>query len=157
MNLTVKSDYAFRTLMFLAVRDPENATIQEIAARYGISRGHVMVLVHQLGSIGFLQTRRGRSGGIKLAIPAAKIWLGEVARAIEPHFNMVECFNRQTNTCVITGSCRLHDVLAEATAAWMCILDKYTLDDLVKDNSGLVELLRMPMEPHVHRGIRPKA
>lgn len=141
MNLTVQSDYAFRTLMFLASRAPRGSTIQEIAEHYRISRGHLMVLVHRLGHHGFLKTSRGRGGGIQLARPAEEIRLGEIVRAIEPNFQLVECFNTEINQCLISGHCLLHDVLNEALAAWMKVLDSYTLADLTSRNPKLLKLL----------------
>lgn len=144
MNLTVCSDYAFRTMMLLAVRDPQSTTIQEIADHYEISRGHLMVLVHRLGSQGFLENTRGRGGGIRLARPAAKIRLDEIVRATEPNFRMVECFDTENNRCLITKPCRLRRVLDEALKAWMGVLKKYTLADLVERNLALARMLVGP-------------
>ena len=141
MNLTVQSDYAFRALMFLAVRAPRSSTIQEIAGHYGISRGHLMVLVHRLGALGFLKTTRGRGGGIRLARPASEIYVGEIVEAIEPNFHLVECFHGESSQCLIDGPCRLNGVFSEALAAWMKVLNAYTLADLVRRNVPLVQLL----------------
>jgi Rrf2 family transcriptional regulator, nitric oxide-sensitive transcriptional repressor len=144
MNLTVQSDYAFRTLMLLAARDPKGSTIQEISEHYGISRGHLMVLVHRLGNLGFLENTRGRGGGIRLARPASEIRLDEIVRATEPGFQMVECFAPHSSQCLITGSCRLHGILEEALEAWLAVLRKYSLSDLVRGNPALVHLLNSP-------------
>jgi Rrf2 family nitric oxide-sensitive transcriptional repressor len=141
VNLTLQSDYAFRTLMFLAVRAPKTSTIREIADRYGISRGHLMVLVHRLGNRGFLENTRGRGGGVKLARPAAEIRLDEIVRATEPDFQLVECFEPCSNRCLITSPCRLRGVLDEALTAWLTVLKKYSLADLVRRNPALVHLL----------------
>jgi Rrf2 family nitric oxide-sensitive transcriptional repressor len=141
MNLTVQSDYAFRTLMFLAVRDPKSSTIQEISEHYGISRGHLMVLVHRLGNLGFLENTRGRGGGIKLARPGCEIRLDEIVRATEPGFDFVECYRGDSNRCLITTPCRLRGVLDEAMDAWIGVLSKYSLADLVEGNPPLVRLL----------------
>lgn len=147
MNLTLQTDYAFRTLMFLAVKEPELGTIQEIAAHYQISRGHLMVIVNRLGNLGFLDTVRGRGGGIRLSRPAAQIRLGEVVLAMEPHFNLVECFNLESNQCLITAPCRLRNVLDKALAAWFAVLNEYTLADLTKRNSALTALLNISAAP----------
>lgn len=141
MNLTVQSDYAFRTLMYLAVRDPQGSTIHEISEHYGISRGHLMVLVHRLGHLGFLQTMRGRKGGIKLARPKSSILLDEILRATEPGFDLVECYRGDANRCLITTPCRLRGILDEALDAWMNVLRKYSLADLVDENPDLVHLI----------------
>ncbi len=132
MRLTLQSDYALRTLMYLAAAGPRRATIGEIAGAYGISRAHLMVLVHRLGEAGFLANERGRGGGIRLARPASRIRVGEVLRAIEPVFLPAECFDPETNQCRITERCRLKRVFAEALDAWFAVLDRYTLADLVR-------------------------
>lgn len=144
MNLTVQSDYAFRTLMYLAVRDPQGSTIQEISEHYGISRGHLMVLVHRLGTLGFLKTTRGRGGGIKLARCKSSIFLDEILLATEPGFDLVECYRGDANRCLITAPCRLRGVLDEALQAWMDVLRKYSLADLVEGNPALVNLMNFP-------------
>ena len=141
MNLTLQTDYAFRAMMFLAVREPGLATIQEISAHYKISRGHMMVIVNKLGNLGYLDTVRGRGGGIRLLRPAKEIRLGEVVLAMEPHFHLVECFNPEANQCLISAPCRLRGVLGQALTAWFEVLNEYTLADLVKRNSELTHLL----------------
>lgn len=144
MNLTVQSDYAFRTLMYLAVQEPKISTIQEISEHYGISRGHLMVLVHRLGGLGFLENTRGRGGGIRLARPSSEIRLDEIVRATEPGFELVECYRGDSNQCLITKPCRLRGILDEAMEAWLGVLNKYSLADLVVRNTALVHLLRDP-------------
>jgi Rrf2 family nitric oxide-sensitive transcriptional repressor len=141
MHLTAQADYALRSLMFLAVRDSRRATIPEMARHYGISRGHLMVLIRRLGALGFVENTRGRGGGVRLARPASEIRVGEVVRAMEPHFRLVECFDADSNQCLISRPCRLRAVLDEALAAWLAVLDNYTLADLVQDNPGLSRLL----------------
>ncbi|WP_321473382.1 Rrf2 family transcriptional regulator [uncultured Paludibaculum sp.] len=151
MNLTVQSDYAFRTLMYLAVRDPQGSTIQEISEHYGISRGHLMVIVHRLGTLGFLETTRGRGGGIKLARAKSSIFLDEILLATEPGFDLVECYRGDANRCLITTPCRLRGVLDEALEAWMSVLRKYSLADLVEGNPALVHLMKLPGVDQVGR------
>lgn len=141
MNLTLQTDYAFRAMMFLAVKEPGLATIQEISKHYNISRGHLMVIVNKLGNLGYLDTVRGRGGGIRLLRPANEIRLGEVVLAMEPHFHLVECFNPQADQCLISAPCRLRGVLDEALTAWFAVLNEYTLADLVKRNTELTHLL----------------
>ncbi len=144
MNLTVQSDYAFRTLMYLAVQDPKISTIQEISEHYGISRGHLMVLVHRLGGLGFLENTRGRGGGVRLARSCSEIRLDEIVRATEPGFELVECFRGDSNQCLITTPCRLRGFLDEAMEAWLSVLNKYSLADLVDRNPALVHILQDP-------------
>jgi Rrf2 family nitric oxide-sensitive transcriptional repressor len=141
MRLTLQTDYALRTLMFAAVRK-EDCTIPKIAAHYGISRNHLIVVVHNLGKYGFLKNTRGRGGGLALARPAEEITVGSVVRAFEP-FDLVECFRANDDQCLISGPCRLRHVLDRALAAWLEVLDGTTLADLVGRNRGLVRLLKI--------------
>lgn len=152
MHLTAQADYALRSLMFLAVRDAGRATIPEMARHYGISRGHLMVLIRRLGALGFVENTRGRGGGVRLARAASEIRIGEVVRAMEPHFRLVECFDAASNQCLISRPCRLRAVLEEALEAWLAVLDHYTLADLVRDNPGLARLLGVPARRTPARG-----
>jgi len=130
MRLTNFSDYALRVLLFAAARGEELITIEETARAYGISRTHLMKVANQLTRSGYLKAVRGRSGGLALAMRPNKICLGDVVRATEPDFAMVECFSPD-NRCLITPRCRLKGVLKEALGAFMATLDRYTLADLV--------------------------
>src|SRR6185437_296842 len=126
MRLTLQTDYALRTLMFVAVRK-EECTVPAIAEHYGISRNHLIVVVHNLGKHGFLRNTRGRGGGLALAKPAGEIAIGSVVRTFES-FNLVECFREEDN-CLISAPCRLRRVLDRALAAWLEVLDTTTLAD----------------------------
>lgn len=129
MRLTNFSDYALRVLMYAAAKNGQLITIDETAKLYGISRAHLMKVVNQLTRTGYLKAVRGRSGGLALARAPHKIRLGDVLRATEPDFSLVECF-ATGNQCVITPHCRLRGVLEEALGAFMGALDSYTLADL---------------------------
>lgn len=130
MRLTNFSDYALRVLLYAAVRRDELITIEETAKVYGISKAHLMKVANQLSRAGYLKGVRGRSGGLALAMRPNKIRLGDVVRATEPDFTVVECFGSD-NQCRITPRCRLRGVLKEALGAFMSTLDRYTLADLV--------------------------
>ena len=130
MRLTNFSDYALRVLLFAASRGDELVTIEETAKAYGISRTHLMKVANQLTRSGYLKAMRGRSGGLALAMRPNKICLGDVVRATEPDFALVDCFS-PGNRCLITPRCRLKGVLKEALGAFMATLDRYTLADLV--------------------------
>lgn len=130
MRLTNFSDYALRVLLYAAVRRDELITIEETAKVYGISKAHLMKVANQLTRAGYLKAVRGRSGGLALAMRPNKIRLGDVVRATEPDFAVVECFGSD-NQCRITPRCRLRGVLKEALGAFMSTLDRYTLADLV--------------------------
>ena len=141
MRLTVYTDYSLRVLMYLGIRPDRLCTIQEIASAYGISRNHLMKVAHQLGLAGYVDTVRGRGGGLRLARPPAQIGIGAVVRACEEDFRLVECFDAERNRCVITPACRLTAMLAEALDAYLAVLDSYTLADLLRDDTRLRRLL----------------
>jgi Rrf2 family nitric oxide-sensitive transcriptional repressor len=130
MQLTRYSDYSLRVLIYLAVDRDRLATIDEIARSYGVSKAHLMKVVHQLGIRGYVETVRGRRGGLRLARPAEEIGIGEVVRATE-NLALVECMDSGTSDCVIESACGLRPVLREALAAFLAVLDGYTLADLV--------------------------
>lgn len=130
MRLTNFSDYALRVLMYAAAQSDRLITIEETAELYGVSRAHLMKVANQLTRAGYLRAVRGRSGGLTLAKRPNRIKLGEVLRATEPDFALVECFT-QDNQCLISPRCRLRGALREALAAFTGTLDKYTLADLL--------------------------
>ncbi len=130
MRLTTFSDYACRVLIYAATRSDRLITIEETADVYGISRAHLMKVANQLTRAGFLKATRGRAGGLALARRPDKIGLGDVVRATEPDFALVECFT-PGNDCLITPRCRLKGVLKEALVAFVGTLDRYTLADLI--------------------------
>ena len=144
MRLTMYSDYAMRVLMYLALRRPELCTIQEIADAYGISKNHLMKVAYQLGLSGWIETVRGRGGGLRLARDPAEVRLGDVVRVTEEDFRLVECFDPDSDTCRITPACRLQGVLREAGRAFIDVLDGYTLADLVDRPRRLARLLDIP-------------
>lgn len=130
MHLSLFSDYSLRILMFAALKNAE-FRVDEVTAAYGISRHHVAKVIHHLGKLGYLETRRGRGGGIHLAHPPAEIRVGKLVRATEGVPRIVECFDPATNTCRISPVCRLKGVLADAMEAFYENLDRFTLADLV--------------------------
>jgi Rrf2 family nitric oxide-sensitive transcriptional repressor len=141
MRLTDFTDYSLRVLIYVAVRDDELVTIQEISDTLAIARGHLVKIVHQLGRAGYLNTTRGRAGGLRLGRPANRIKVGDVVRATEPDFRMVECFDTERNECVITAACGLRGVLGQALRAYMEVLDNYTLADIAAKRTTLTRLL----------------
>ena len=141
MRLTFYSDYSLRLLMYAALKPGALITIQEVAEAYGISKNHLTKVAFDLGRAGFLETLRGRGGGLRLAKKPKEIGLGDVLRVTESRSVLVECFNPKTNSCVISAPCRLKGVLARALKAWFAVLDEYTLADLTEENSALSRLL----------------
>lgn len=132
MRLTRYTDYAMRVLLHLAARDDGLASIGEIARLYDISQNHLMKVVQDLGKAGFVRTVRGRGGGIALAMPADRIVVGQVVRHTEDGFQLVDC-----TACVIALACSLPRALDEATAAFIAVLDKYTVADLMDRRSQM--------------------
>ena len=143
MQLTAYTDYSLRVLMYLAVHEDQLSTITEMASAYDISKNHLMKIVHQLGQQGFIETVRGRGGGLRLGQAASRVNLGQVVRQMEPHFNIVECFDHSTNHCPISPACGLTRVLIEARDAFFAVLDRYTLADLVHEKDSLTRLLQL--------------
>jgi len=130
MRLTTLTDYALRLLMYVAQRPERLCTIAEVARAYGISEAHLMKVTHQLGLRGWLETVRGKGGGMRLARAPADINLGEVVRSMEPDFALAECF-ATGNQCALTGHCRLAGVLGGALDQFLAHLDGYTLAELL--------------------------
>jgi Rrf2 family nitric oxide-sensitive transcriptional repressor len=131
VQLTRYSDYSLRVLIYLAVEPNRLVTIEEIARSYGISKAHLMKVVHQLGLRGDVETVRGRGGGLRLARRPEEIRVGDVVRSTEENMALVECFEPGSSQCVIEPACGLRSVLREALAAFLAVLDRYTLADLV--------------------------
>jgi Rrf2 family nitric oxide-sensitive transcriptional repressor len=145
MQLTRYCDYSLRVLIYLAVRPEYLATIEEISEAYGISRAHLTKVVHRLGRAGFVDTLRGRGGGIQLARAPEEIPIGGVVRRTEDKLAIVECLAPETSQCRIESACGLRGVLEEALDAFLETLDQYTLADVVaRRRKPLARLLRMP-------------
>lgn len=145
MRLTRFTDYALRSLIFLGLRGEEGGRIREIAEHYGISEHHLTKVIQELARAGFVQTVRGRGGGLRLARPPEAIGVGAVVRALEEDLSLVECF-APGSRCVIRRSCGLKGVLGEALEAFLAVLDRYTLADLLGPEAQLRRALRL-LEP----------
>lgn len=139
MKLTLQTDYALRALMYLGVRTDRLSSIRDIATTYGISEAHMVKVIHRLGLGGFVDTIRGRNGGVRLNRPAEDIRLGAVVRYMEEDMALLACMARQDQTttqqqpslCVLMPACRLRGVLAEALDAMVSVLDRHTLADVI--------------------------
>ncbi len=132
MRLTQHTDYAFRMLMHAALRAPALITVREVAQTFELSAAHLTKVAQTLAQHGFLQTVRGRSGGMRLLRDAELIRLGDVARVTEPDFQIVPCMGPQHGSCALLGTCELRGVLAQASDAFVAELDKWTLADMVR-------------------------
>jgi len=142
MRLTQWTDYTLRVLMYCAASKDrsEPVTITEIAESHGISRSHLTKVVQQLAARGWLETTRGRGGGLHLAQRAKDLCLGTIVRATETDFAVVECFEPSLNQCRMDQNCRLKGVLNQATQSFLAVLDGTTLADLVAPVVNVVDL-----------------
>jgi Rrf2 family nitric oxide-sensitive transcriptional repressor len=129
MRLSLQTDYALRTLMYLATV-PDRATAADVAGLFGISGHHVAKVVQQLARLGFVRSLRGRGGGISLARPAGEIRVGEVIAAFEGNMHLLECVGTD-GVCVIESFCKLKRVLADAEDLQMNYLNDITLADVL--------------------------
>lgn len=141
MRLNLQSDYALRLLMHLATNDDRLVTIGEVAGRFRISQNHLMKVAHLLGREGFIETVRGRSGGLRLARAADVIRVGDVVRRMEGDLAIVACFDQGEAACLLARACRLKGALHEALEAFLGVLDRYTIGDLTNRNPKLRGLL----------------
>ncbi len=143
MQLSAYSDYSFRVLIHAALRSPERVTVDEVAGTFGISRHHLVKVVHDLGRNGYLQTQRGAGGGFTLALPPEKIRLGDIVRLGEETETVIECKDSRGQPCRLRPSCRLKGALDEAAEAFFAVLDGYTLADLVKQPAQMRAVLQI--------------
>ena len=139
MQLTLFTDYALRTLVFLALQPEQHlSTITEVADRFLISRNHVVKIVHQLGMKGYIDTIRGKHGGIRLARASAEINLGDLIADMENMSCLMDC---QREGCRLSPGCRFQSIMRKAMRAFMAVLAEFTLADLVRDEERMCDLL----------------
>lgn len=141
MHITRYTDYSLRVLIYLAVQGDDLATIQEISDSYDISRNHLMKVVHQLNKKGYIETVRGKKGGMRLHMAPANINIGVLVRETEQDLSIVECFSSK-NACKISPVCGLKGMFGEAIAAFLATLDQYTLEDVIPP-AQRTQLLRL--------------
>lgn len=143
MRLTLHTDYALRVLTFVGAAHDGRATIQQIVDGFGVSRGHIMKVAYRLGQKGYLETVRGKGGGLRLARAPASITVGGVVRDMED-LDVVGCLPKREGYCRIEGCCVLRRALREAARAFASALDAYTLADLLEPRAQFVRLLALP-------------
>jgi Rrf2 family nitric oxide-sensitive transcriptional repressor len=147
MRLTSYTDYSMRVLLYLGARPDRTCSVSEISRAYSISQNHLVKVVHGLGKLGYVAAVRGRTGGVRLARPAREIVVGRVVRETEDDFNLVDC-----QRCIIAPACGFTGLLNEALAAFLAVLDRHTLADLLERRTELLGLFRVaeaipPLQP----------
>lgn len=140
MRLTTFSDYTMRTLIYLGLKHGQLVTISEIAAAYDISENHLMKVVHQLGQHGYVETVRGKGGGLRLVRDPSSINIGQLVRLTEGNAGFLDCLDGPSNCC-IQPACKLVAILQEAQDAMFGVLDNYTLTDLLQPQAPLTQIL----------------
>ena len=153
MRLSEYTDYTLRVLMYCAARPGQLVTIGELAVHHGLSKNHLMKVVNDLARQGLLETTRGRGGGLRLLKDPRDIRIGDVVRASETDFRLVECFDARTNLCTLTPTCRLKHLFGDALQAYFAALDGATLADVTAPVRSVPNAARrgavvaMPLRP----------
>lgn len=154
MELTKFTEYSLRVLMYLGLNQDRLVTISEITNAYDVSENHVMKIVPQLAKKGYLETVRGKSGGIRLSRPPHMINVGQVVRDTEENMDLAECFDSSDSNCPMLPGCILKSVLIEARKSFLATLDRYQLSDLLINHSVFPvrahPLTRKPKEEERH-------
>jgi len=143
MRLTLHSDFALRVLIHVGINEGKLTTINEIAESFDISKQHLMKVVNDLGQKGYLDTVRGRHGGLRLKRDPHDINIGQVVRDTEDNLDVIGCL-KQKGYCRIERVCVLRGALREATQAFLAVLNRYTLADLMRPRNMLAMLLLQP-------------
>ncbi|PPD43286.1 MAG: Rrf2 family transcriptional regulator [Methylocystis sp.] len=147
MRLSTHSDLSFRTLIFLGVAGERGATIPEIAAAFRASEHHLRKVVLELSRLNLIRSTRGRSGGLRLAVSPAEVTIGGLLRQFEPEFAKSQCLGAAQNGCVILGLCGLQGVFNESLGALFAVLDRHTLEDVLKSSQGVAARLGIETPP----------
>lgn len=147
MRLTRQTNYAIRILMYCAANDGRLSRVPEIAAAYSVSELFLFKILQPLVENKFVETVRGRNGGVRLGKPARDITLFDVVRVTEDNFSMAECFENDAAECPLVDSCALNEALRKALGAFFEVLEGYTIDDLIKARPVMRDLLGIPDLP----------
>ncbi len=143
MHLTQFSDYSLRLAIYLGCHPDDRVSVDEISRAFGISRHHLVKVVQRLTDLGVVEAQRGRGGGMRLSMRPADLNVGWLVRRTEPHFNLVECFDPETNTCPIAPACGLKGALRRAQHAFLAVLDEYSLEQFLARRAELASLLEV--------------
>ena len=155
MRLSEYTDYTLRVLMYCAAHRERRITIAELAEQHGLSKNHLMKVVNDLARQGLIETTRGRGGGLRLLREPGAIGIGDVVRASETDFRLVECFDAGTNLCSLTPNCRLKHLFQAALSAYFKALDGATLADMVQAAASAPEPTHAVAMPPSKRKLLP--
>jgi Rrf2 family transcriptional regulator, nitric oxide-sensitive transcriptional repressor len=147
MRVTLQTDYSLRVLMYAATKGERLSRIDEIAESFGISKNHLMKVVYELGKRGYLKTIRGRNGGIRLMRKPSQINIGTVVRETEKDLSMLGCLAGEAGFCCVEQVCVLRRAFRDAAQAFIAVLDRYTVEDLIKPKASLAKLLQIDTHP----------
>lgn len=131
MKLSKFTDYAFRTLIYLAQNRDKNATVEEMAKTLEISEHHLKKVVHKLAKTQYIVSIKGRNGGLKLGLEPNFINLGEIVRLTEENLNLVECMDNPSLCPLMKTGCKLKGVLSESLLSFINNMSRYTLEDIL--------------------------
>ncbi len=143
VKLTNFTDYSMRALIYLAVHPGRLCTVKEISEAFNISQNHMVKVVHSLSKHRYINTKKGKNGGIELSKPAYHLNVGDIVRTLESDLYIVECFNSDDKRCSITAVCKLKHVLFNAYKAFIGELDKHTLADITENMDELLEVFEI--------------
>ena len=131
MTLSKFSDYAFRILILLGNNPDMTFTVDSISDTLGLSNHHIKKIVYKLATEGYIDSSKGRNGGLRLGMNPADINLGELLKITEDNLNIVECFSKDGCTCNISSSCKLKGLIGVALNSFMNVFHQYTLADVL--------------------------
>lgn len=141
MQLTTHTDYALRALIALGLARPNKMTAAEISAAYQVSENHMVKVLRNLAGAGYVETIRGKDGGVRLVTEPKQINIAQVVREMENDLGVVSCLRKTGGSCTITPSCRLKSVLERATESFLATLSEFTLADMLETEEPLRRLL----------------
>lgn len=141
MRLTKQTNYAVRILMYCAANPNALSRVPEIAAAYDLSETFLFKILKPIADNGFVESVRGRNGGIRLAKPAEDITLLDIVRVTEDNFSMADCFDNGVTNCPLVDACTLNSAWSEALSAFFTVLGKYSIADLVEPSNNINRLL----------------
>jgi Rrf2 family transcriptional regulator, nitric oxide-sensitive transcriptional repressor len=136
MRHTSHADFALRVLLYLRVAPGRQGSVAEIAEAHDVSRHHLVKVVQHLAAAEIVATSRGRGGGVRLVRDPSSISVGEVIRAMEKDFAVVECLG-PARFCRVAGVCGARNVFSRALDAYFEVLDRSSLEDIAANDLGL--------------------